>query len=87
MFSLVCYYFIFLLLIYYVLRLFISNVGYPQPTYRWLKDGGPVTDFSNNQYYRIQNTRREDAGSYQCLARNDAGTIFSEKIDVVVACK
>lgn len=55
--------------------------------YRWLKDGIPVTDFSSGQYYRIPNTRRDDAGSYQCMARNDAGTIFSEKIDVVVACK
>lgn len=55
--------------------------------YRWLKDGIPVTDFSTGQYYRIPNTRRDDAGSYQCMARNDAGTIFSEKIDVVVACK
>jgi hypothetical protein len=24
---------------------------------------------------------------YQCLAKNDAGIIFSEKSDVVVACK
>lgn len=55
--------------------------------YRWLKDGMPVTDFSTGQYYRIPNTRRDDAGSYQCMARNDAGTIFSEKIDVIVACK
>lgn len=68
--------------------LFIFSIpGHPQPHYRWLKDGVPVTDFSNGQYYRILNTRREDAGSYQCIARNDAGTIFSEKIDVIVACK
>lgn len=46
-----------------------------------------MTDFTSSQYYRIQHTRREDAGSYQCIAKNDAGTIFSEKIDVVVACK
>lgn len=55
--------------------------------YRWIKDGVPMTDFSSGQYYRIPNTRRDDAGSYQCMARNDAGTIFSEKIDVVVACE
>lgn len=62
-------------------------LGYPQPMYRWLKDGIPVTEFQTGQYYRMQVTRREDAGSYQCMARNDAGTIFSEKIDVVVACE
>ncbi|XP_037934636.1 protein sidekick isoform X4 [Teleopsis dalmanni] len=60
-------------------------LGYPQPTYRWLKDGVPIGDFSPSQYYRIHNTRRGDAGSYQCIAKNDAGSIFSEKIDVVVA--
>jgi len=46
-----------------------------------------VGDFSSSQFYRFHSTRREDAGSYQCIARNDAGSIFSEKSDVVVACK
>ncbi|XP_046802362.1 protein sidekick isoform X8 [Lucilia cuprina] len=60
-------------------------LGYPQPQYRWLKNGLPVGDFSSSQYLRILNTQREDAGSYKCIAKNDAGSIFSEKIDVVVA--
>ncbi|XP_055523090.1 protein sidekick isoform X5 [Wyeomyia smithii] len=60
-------------------------LGYPQPMYRWLKNGVPVGDFDTSQYLKIQSTTRDDAGSYQCLAKNDAGTIFSEKIDVVVA--
>lgn len=55
--------------------------------YRWLKDGVPVGDFSSSQFYRFHSTRREDAGSYQCIARNDAGSILSEKSEVVVACK
>ncbi|XP_050099535.1 protein sidekick isoform X2 [Anopheles aquasalis] len=59
--------------------------GYPQPSYRWLKDGIPVGSFSNSQYLKIQNITRDSAGSYQCEAENRAGTIFSEKIDVVVA--
>lgn len=63
------------------------SAGYPQPMYRWLKDGVPVGDFSSSQFYRFHSTRREDAGSYQCIARNDAGSILSEKSDVVVACK
>ncbi|XP_032588542.1 protein sidekick-like [Drosophila mojavensis] len=60
-------------------------LGSPQPTYRWLKDGIPVADYSSSQFYRIHNTKREDAGSYQCIARNEAGSIFSEKSEVVVS--
>ncbi|KAL5276641.1 SDK2 family protein [Megaselia abdita] len=58
-------------------------LGYPQPVYKWLKDGIPLGD-SNNSFYKIDNATRQDAGSYQCIAKNDAGSIFSEKIDVVV---
>ncbi|KAH8397906.1 hypothetical protein KR222_006052, partial [Zaprionus bogoriensis] len=60
-------------------------LGSPQPTYRWLKDGIPVADYSSSQFYRMPITRREDAGGYQCIARNDVGSILSEKSDVVVA--
>ncbi|XP_073831579.1 sidekick cell adhesion molecule isoform X12 [Musca autumnalis] len=60
-------------------------LGYPQPTYRWIKNGVPVGDFSPSQYMRILNTQRDDAGSYKCIAKNEAGSIFSETIDVVVA--
>uniref|UniRef100_A0A1I8MGF4 Uncharacterized protein n=1 Tax=Musca domestica TaxID=7370 RepID=A0A1I8MGF4_MUSDO len=60
-------------------------LGYPQPTYRWIKNGIPVGDFSPSQYMRILNTQREDAGSYKCIAKNEAGSIFSETVDVVVA--
>lgn len=72
---------------FFFLSLSIFIAGYPQPMYRWLKNGVPVGDFDTSQYLKIQSTTREDAGSYQCLAKNDAGTIFSEKIDVVVACE
>lgn len=55
--------------------------------YRWLKDGVPLEDYSHSQYYRLQNTNRRSAGFYQCLAKNDAGIVFSKKIEVIVACK
>jgi protein sidekick len=59
--------------------------GYPQPVYKWLKNGIAVTNFTNGQYHRIQNANKNDVGSYSCQAKNDAGTIFSEKINVAVA--
>lgn len=55
--------------------------------YKWLKNGEPIVHFTSSQYHRIHSTQKSDAGSYQCLAKNDAGSIFSEKIDVTVACK
>uniref|UniRef100_A0A336LLQ7 CSON011301 protein n=1 Tax=Culicoides sonorensis TaxID=179676 RepID=A0A336LLQ7_CULSO len=62
-----------------------SALGYPQPTYKWLKNGEAITHFSSNQYHRINNIQRNDSGSYKCLAKNEAGIIFSEKIDVTAA--
>ncbi|XP_067013442.2 protein sidekick isoform X2 [Anabrus simplex] len=63
-----------------------SALGHPKPQYQWLKDGVALSsDFSSDHYFKIYNTKREDAGIYQCIARNEAGAIFSEKIDVTVA--
>lgn len=63
------------------------NSGQPQPQYQWLKNGKPITDFRDTEIFKISQTSKNDTGSYQCLARNEAGTIFSEKSEVVVACK
>ncbi|KAL0272261.1 UNVERIFIED_CONTAM: hypothetical protein PYX00_005306 [Menopon gallinae] len=60
-------------------------LGYPQPKYKWVRDGVSLGDFSSELFYRILNIRREDAGSYQCIAKNDVGSIFSQKSDVSVA--
>jgi hypothetical protein len=61
--------------------------GIPQPEYRWVKDGEYLGDFTTDHFYKIQHAKRSDAGDYQCIARNDAGAIHSEKIRVTVACK
>ncbi len=62
--------------------------GYPQPEYRWLKDAAFLSgSFSPENFYRIPSVGREDAGDYQCMARNSVGTIVSEKIPVKVACE
>jgi protein sidekick len=66
--------------------LYLLVPGYPKPKYQWLKDGIALGEFSSEHFYRIHTTRREDAGSYQCVAQNDVGSIFSEKIAISVAC-
>ncbi|ODM95509.1 Protein sidekick [Orchesella cincta] len=60
-------------------------LGIPQPEYRWVKDGQYLGDFSADHFYKIQFSKRSDAGDYQCIAKNDAGAIYSEKIRVSVA--
>jgi hypothetical protein len=65
---------------------FLLVSGYPKPKYQWLKDGIALGEFSSEHFYRIHTIQRGDAGSYQCIARNDVGSIFSEKIAVSVAC-
>ncbi|XP_013182226.1 PREDICTED: protein sidekick isoform X2 [Papilio xuthus] len=62
-----------------------SAVGIPQPMYRWLKNGVPLSEYSTDIFYKIHNTQRQDAGAYQCIAKNDVGAIFSEKNNIVVA--
>ncbi|XP_076674857.1 sidekick cell adhesion molecule isoform X2 [Andrena cerasifolii] len=60
--------------------------GHPQPKYKWFKDGIPLSnELTSEHYFRIQSTRREDAGVYHCVATNDVGSIFSERITFAVA--
>ncbi|XP_022907752.1 protein sidekick isoform X2 [Onthophagus taurus] len=59
--------------------------AYPQPQYKWLKDGEPITDFSAESFYRIFSMRLEDEGSYRCIASNKVGSIISEEMKIIVA--
>ena len=61
--------------------------GNPPPEYRWMKDGAFLSEFSPEPFFKIQSVHKIDAGNYQCYARNEAGTIVSEKIPVTVARK
>lgn len=64
------------------------SAGNPQPKYRWFKDWKPLTDkLTPGSYHRIQNTRRNDTGVYHCVATNDVGSIFSDRVTFSVACK
>lgn len=61
--------------------------GFPQPEYRWMKDGSFLSDYTPEHFYKIQSISKEDAGNYQCYAKNEVGVIVSEKIPITVACK
>lgn len=52
-----------------------------------MKDGELLSDYKDAVFYKISNAAREDSGSYQCLAHNVVGTVFSEKSEVIVACE
>lgn len=67
------------------MKFHIKHTANPQPQYKWMKDGIPLTEYKDAGFYKISNAARNDSGSYQCIARNDVGIIFSEKSDVVVA--
>ncbi|XP_029163396.1 protein sidekick isoform X2 [Nylanderia fulva] len=59
--------------------------GNPQPKYQWFKDGMPLSELTSEPFYRIPSTRREDAGVYYCVATNDVGSIFSDRLAFTVA--
>ncbi|XP_015730838.1 contactin-6 isoform X1 [Coturnix japonica] len=60
--------------------------GYPLPNYRWKQNGTDI-DLTMSYHYRlvggslaINNPRKkQDIGTYQCLATNSFGTILSRK--------
>ncbi|XP_052122730.1 protein sidekick [Frankliniella occidentalis] len=50
-----------------------------------MKDGHNLNDFSPENYLRILEVQRADAGLYQCVAKNTVGAIVSNHINVTVA--
>lgn len=45
-------------------------------------------DFSSEyQSFRLLNLKHDDGGTYQCIAKNDVGSILSQKIEINIACK
>lgn len=62
--------------------------GFPAPVYKWYKDGKEVGDFSSEyQSFRLLNLKHDDGGTYQCIAKNEVGSILSQKIEINIACK
>lgn len=67
---------------------FFFFIGFPAPVYKWYKDGKEVGDFSSEyQSFRLLNLKQNDGGTYQCVAKNDVGSILSQKIEINIACK
>ncbi|XP_059099411.1 protein sidekick-like isoform X3 [Tigriopus californicus] len=60
-------------------------LGFPQPEYRWMKDGSFLSDYTPEHFYKIQSISKKDAGNYQCYAKNEVGVIVSEKVPITVA--
>ncbi|XP_034937975.1 protein sidekick isoform X2 [Chelonus insularis] len=60
--------------------------GYPQPKYRWFKDGVALSnELTSELVWRIYNSSKNDAGVYYCVATNDVGSVFSERVPFFVA--
>uniref|UniRef100_A0A2K6KXT5 Contactin-5 n=1 Tax=Rhinopithecus bieti TaxID=61621 RepID=A0A2K6KXT5_RHIBE len=63
------------------LRWECKATGKPRPTYRWMKNGVPLSSQSRvemvNGVLMIHNVNQSDAGMYQCLAENKYGAIYA----------
>ncbi|XP_035242546.1 contactin-5-like isoform X2 [Anguilla anguilla] len=55
--------------------------GKPRPTYRWLRDGAPLSPEARMEFVNgLMSVRRvgiADSGMYQCIAENKYGAIYS----------
>uniref|UniRef100_A0A673C4D5 Contactin 4 n=1 Tax=Sphaeramia orbicularis TaxID=375764 RepID=A0A673C4D5_9TELE len=63
-------------------------VGKPRPTYRWLKNGLPLTAqvrTSSEDNPHITNPILSDSGMYQCVAENEHGSVYASAELKVVA--
>ncbi|KAF8795300.1 Protein sidekick like protein [Argiope bruennichi] len=60
-------------------------IGFPPPEFLWYRNDQPLGNFSKDPLLRISHISKENSGNYWCLARNAAGTVFSEKTSLTVA--
>ena len=44
-------------------------------SYRWTRDGNSIAEFKNTGILKIDKVTKDDKGTYECLARNGAGTV------------
>ncbi|CAG5984343.1 unnamed protein product [Menidia menidia] len=64
-------------------------IGKPRPTYRWLKNGQPVTETRRVRVeagrLTISKISLSDSGMYQCVAENEFGSVYASAELKVVA--
>jgi hypothetical protein len=67
-------------------KVFTCNaIGYPPPTYMWLREWENLTsNFSSLSYFEIPSVKKQDQGSYRCLAKNDVGIVASKAARLTV---
>lgn len=67
-------------------KVFTCNaIGYPTPAYMWLREWQNLTsNFSSYSYFEIVSARKQDQGSYRCLAKNDVGIVASKATRLTV---
>ncbi|XP_070580081.1 protein sidekick-2-like isoform X2 [Ptychodera flava] len=53
--------------------------------YRWKKDDVFITELAPTGFHRIDDIQRSDAGDYQCVVQNEAGSVLSKAAEIRVA--
>jgi Immunoglobulin domain len=61
----------------------VAAKGTPTPTYQWQKNSTNISGASQSSY-TIASTTTSDAGSYQVLVSNTAGTVTSNSVSLTV---
>lgn len=55
--------------------------------WKWYRTDDPKTELYNGSTLTIQNIQRQNHGSYNCTAKNSAGTSDAIGIEIDVQCK
>ncbi|XP_077980255.1 protein sidekick-2-like [Glandiceps talaboti] len=62
-----------------------SAYGSAPLEYRWKKDDIFITSYSTNGFHPISSVQKSDSGSYQCIVRNEVGSVISKPAQIQVA--
>ena len=58
--------------------------GYPEPTYKWWRDGRDATILSVSSHYTIDKVEAGSAGKYYCQPHNSLGHVSPATVDLQV---